>query len=199
MNPMFAIFKIEEIKNEALQTAANVALLVLAVLYLALIFWTFADARRRIDDPLLVACATLASFFPFIGTIVYLIVRPPEFLDDVRLRELEMTAAEARLANLDYHLCPHCDYEVQNDYLRCPSCMRKLKERCYSCSKPINPDWRLCPYCEAETSAPSPSATSSRRRRRQTTDQSTVAAETVPTAAEPAEAGTGETSRRRRR
>ena len=199
MNPMFAIFKIEEIKNEALQTAANVALLVLAVLYLALIFWTFADARRRIDDPLLVACATLASFFPFIGTIVYLIVRPPEFLDDVRLRELEMTAAEARLANLDYHLCPHCDYEVQADYLRCPSCMRKLKERCYSCSKPINPDWRLCPYCEAETSAPSPSATSSRRRRRQTTDQSTVAAETVPTAPEPAEAGTGETSRRRRR
>ena len=199
MNPMFAIFKIEEIKNEALQTAANVALLVLAVLYLALIFWTFADARRRIDDPLLVACATLASFFPFIGTIVYLIVRPPEFLDDVRLRELEMTAAEARLASLDYSLCPHCDYEVQADYLRCPSCMRKLKERCYSCSKPIDPAWRICPFCEAETSAPTPSST--RRRRRQTTDQSTVAAE----AAKPSEpeleeaAPTGETSRRRRR
>src|ERR687897_260072 len=184
MTTVVAIFRIEDIKNEALQTAANVALLVLAVLYLSLIFWTFADARRRIDDPLLVACATLTSFFPFVGTIVYLIVRPPEFLDDVRLRELEMTAVEARLASLDYSLCPHCDYEVQNDYLRCPSCMRKLKERCYSCSKPINPDWRLCPYCEAETSAPSPSATSSRRRRRQTTDQSTVAAETVPTAAE---------------
>ena len=197
MNPMFAIFKIEEIKNEALQTAANVALLVLAVLYLALIFWTFADARRRIDDPLLVACATLASFFPFIGTIVSLIVRPPEFLDDVRLRELEMTAAEARLANLDYHLCPHCDYEVQSDYLRCPSCMRKLKERCYSCSKPIDPAWRICPFCEAETSVATPSSSSTRRRRRQTTDQSTVAADIAKP--EPAEAGTGETSRRRRR
>jgi hypothetical protein len=194
----FAIFKIEEIENQALQTAANVALLVVAVLYLALIFWTFADARRRIDDPLLIACATLASFFPFIGTIVYLIVRPPEFLDDVRLRELEMTAAEARLASLDYHLCPHCDYEVQSDYLRCPSCMRKLKERCYSCSKPIDPAWRICPFCEAETSAPSPSSSSSRRRRRQTTDQATVAAETLEP--EPAEAaGSGETSRRRRR
>ena len=170
-----AIFRIEDIKNDALQTAANIALLVLGVLYLSLIFWTFADARRRIDDPLLVVCATLASFFPFIGTIVYLIVRPPEFLDDVRLRELEMTAAEARLASLDYSLCPHCDYEVQADYLRCPSCMRKLKERCYSCSKPIDPAWRICPFCEAETSAPTPSST--RRRRRQTTDQSTVAAE----------------------
>src|SRR5436309_15190774 len=193
-----AIFRIEDIKNDALQTAASVALLVIGVLYLALIFWTFADARRRIDDPLLVLCATLCSLFPFVGTIVYLIVRPPEFLDDVRLRELEMTAAEARLASLDYQLCPHCDYEIQADYLRCPSCMRKLKERCYSCGKPIDPTWRMCPYCEAETNAPTPST--ARRRRRQTTDQATVAAAPADTAeSEPADAATGETSRRGRR
>ena len=193
---MLAVFGIN---NSTLNTAVSVALLILGVLYLALIFWTFADARRRIDDPLLVACATLAAFFPFVGVIVYLIVRPPEFLDDVRLRELEMTAAEARLANLDYSLCPHCDYEIQSDYLRCPSCMRKLKERCYSCSKPIDPAWRICPFCEAETSAPTPSA-SARRRRRQTTDQSTVATESVPgPTPAPAEAATGETSPRRRR
>jgi Double zinc ribbon len=192
---MYAL-AIFEIKNSSLNTAVSVALLILGVLYLALIFWTFADARRRIDDPLLVICATLASFFPFVGTIVYLIVRPPEYLDDVRLRELEMTAAEARLANLDYQLCPHCDYEVKADYLRCPSCMRKLKERCYSCSKPIDPAWRICPFCEAETNAPTPSTTR-RRRSRQTTDQSTVAAEVSPELAEAAE--TGETSRRRSR
>ena len=87
------------------------------------------------------------------GTIVYMIVRPPEFLDDVRLRELEMQAAEARLTQLDYQLCPHCDYEVKGDFLRCPSCMRKLKERCYCCGKPIDPAWKLCPFCEAETGA----------------------------------------------
>ena len=195
---LLAIFRIEDIKNDALQTAASISLLVLGVLYLSLIFWTFADARRRIDDPLLVMCATLASFFPFVGTIVYLIVRPPEFLDDVRLRELEMTAAEARLASLDYSLCPHCDYEVQADYLRCPSCMRKLKERCYSCSKPIDPAWRICPFCEAETSVPTPSSSTTRRRRRQTTDQSTVAADIAKPRARRGH-GTGETSRRRRR
>src|SRR5918911_3967215 len=168
------------IKNSTLNTAVSVALLILGVLWLALIFWTFADARRRIDDPLLVVCATLASFFPFVGTIVYLIVRPPEFLDDVRLRELEMTAAEARLASLDYSLCPHCDYEVKGDYLRCPSCMRKLKDSCYSCGKPIDPAWKLCPYCEAETGASTPS-TSRRRRRSPTTDQPTVAHDAPPT------------------
>ena len=109
-----------------------------------------------------------------------------------------MTAAEARLANLDYELCPHCDQEVKGDYLRCPSCMRKLKERCYSCSKPIDPAWRICPFCEAETSVPTPSST--RRRRRQTTDQSTVADVAAQPSPELEEAApTGETSRRRRR
>jgi hypothetical protein len=171
--PYLGIFGIT---NDSLNTAVNVLLLVLVVVYFALIFWTFADARRRIDDPMLVACATAASLFPFVGTIVYLIVRPPEFVDDVRLRELEMTAAEARLAQLDYQLCPHCDYEIKSDYLRCPSCMRKLKERCYSCGKPVDPAWKLCPFCEAEMETPPPQATR-RRRRSQTTDQPTVAAD----------------------
>src|SRR3954463_4579344 len=171
---MYAL-AIFEIKNSSLNTAVSVALLILGVLYLALIFWTFADARRRIDDPLLVICATLASFFPFVGTIVYLIVRPPEYLAGVRLRELEMPAAEARLANLDYELCPHCEYEIKADYLRCPSCMRKLKERCHSCGKAVDPAWRLCPYCEAETGAAPPASTGRRRRRGSTTSEDAVA------------------------
>ena len=54
----FAIFGIE---NDSVNTAVNVLLLVLIVVWFALIFWTFADARRRIDDPMLVACATAAT------------------------------------------------------------------------------------------------------------------------------------------
>ena len=62
--------------------------------------------------------------------------------------------------------------------LRCPSCSRKLKERCYSCSKPVDPAWKVCPFCEAELqSEPPPQATRRRRGRTSTTDQPTVAAE----------------------
>ena len=117
------------IKNSGVNLAVNLIILFLVVVWLALVYWTYADARRRIADPMLVGCATAASLFPFVGTIVYMIVRPPEYLDDVRERELEMQAAEARLAELGYHLCPHCDYEVEKDFLRCPNCMRKLKDR----------------------------------------------------------------------
>jgi hypothetical protein len=89
------------INNDGVNTAVNVLILFLVVIWAALIFWTYADARRRIDDPMLVACATAASFFPFVGSIVYAIVRPPEFLDEVYLRNLEIQAAEERLRQLE--------------------------------------------------------------------------------------------------
>jgi double zinc ribbon protein len=142
-----AVFGIE---NDGLNLAVNLLILVLIVIWLALIYWTFADARRRIGDPLLVGCATAASLFPFVGTIVYVIVRPPEFLEDVRERELEIAAAEARLATLEHHHCPYCGFEVEKDFLRCPSCLRRLREPCAVCAKPLDPRWKICPYCEAE-------------------------------------------------
>ena len=133
------------IKNSTINLVVELLILFLVVIWLALVYWTYADARRRIADPMLIGCATAASLFPFVGTIVYMIVRPPEYLDDVRERDLEMQAAEARLAELGYHLCPHCDAEVERDFLRCPSCMRKLKDPCKTCGKPLDPLWKICP------------------------------------------------------
>jgi hypothetical protein len=142
------------IENGGLELAVNLLLLFLVVIWLALVYWTWSDARRRIADPMLVACATAASLFPFIGTVVYLIVRPPEYLEDVRERELEMAAAQARLAQLEHHHCQYCGFEVEKAFLRCPSCLRRLKEPCTVCGKPLDPRWKICPYCEAEVGQP---------------------------------------------
>jgi hypothetical protein len=144
---LFALFGIE---NSGLALAVNLLLLFLVVIWFALVYWTYSDARRRIADPMLVACATAASLFPFIGTVVYLIVRPPEYLDDVRERELEIAAAQARLANLEHHHCQYCGFEIERAFLRCPSCLRRLKEPCAVCAKPLDPRWKICPYCESE-------------------------------------------------
>ena len=157
-----AVFGIE---NDGLNTAASLLLLFLVVIWLALIYWTFADARRRIDDPLLVGCATVASAFPFAGTIVYLIVRPPEYLEDVRERELEIAAAEARLATLEHVHCQYCGFEVEKDFLRCPSCLRRLREPCTVCARPLDPRWKICPYCEAEVGQAAPEQRPRRTRR----------------------------------
>jgi Double zinc ribbon len=158
------------IKNNTISLVVDLVILFLVVMWLALVYWTYADARRRIADPMLIGCATAASLFPYVGTLVYMIVRPPEYLDDVRERELEIQAAEARLAELGYHLCPHCDHEVERDFLRCPHCMRKLKDPCPNCSRPLDPNWRMCPYCEAEIGVQAASPRRPRRRRETVAD-----------------------------
>jgi len=157
----FAVFGI---KNSGLNLAVNLLILFLVIIWLALVYWTYADARRRIADPMLVGCATAAALFPYVGSVVYAIVRPPEYLEDVRERELEMQAAEARLAQSGYHLCPYCDTPVEKDFLRCPNCLRKLKDPCRVCGRPLEAGWKICPFCESEVGA-APSARRVRRRR----------------------------------
>jgi hypothetical protein len=154
------------IHNHTASLIVELAVVVLGVIWLALIYWTFADARRRIADSLLVACATIASFFPFIGTIIYMIVRPPEYLEDVHERDLEIKAAQARLSQIGLHTCPYCDHEVEREFLRCPNCMRKLRDPCTNCGKPLASDWKICPYCEADRGLdPTPSRRQRRTRR----------------------------------
>lgn len=141
-----AIFGIE---NDGLNLAANLFVLMLVVLWMALVAYTYFDARRRVDDSVLILCATAASLlFPYIGTAVYAILRPPEFLDDARERELETKAAELRVRQLAELSCPNCGYPVEKNYLRCPDCQRRLKDPCQNCGKPVDPRWALCPYCE---------------------------------------------------
>ena len=136
------------ITNDALNLVVNLLILFLVVLWIALIAWTFFDARRRISDPILVASATAASLFPFLGTIVYSILRPPEFLADKRERELEIRASELRVRQLEEASCPNCEHPVERTFLRCPNCRARIKDPCESCGKPIDPRWTICPYCE---------------------------------------------------
>src|SRR5262245_23610257 len=179
---LIALFGIE---NDGLALAVNLLLLFLVVIWLALVYWTYSDAHRRIADPMLVACATAASLFPFIGTIVYLIVRPPEYLVDVREREIEIAAAQARLADLEHQQCQYCGFEIEKSFLRCPSCLRRLKEPCAVCGKPLDPRWKICPYCEAEVGQAPPEARRARRRTAAAAGSRAAPARQAPRAARP--------------
>lgn len=88
--------------DSGLWSAITVLLQVFVVLlWLALAYWTYQDARRRIEQPALIAGAVaLSMLIPFLGSVIYLIVRPPEYLDEARERELELLALERRLGEL---------------------------------------------------------------------------------------------------
>jgi len=126
---------------------AAILVLVVALFWLASAFWTYKDARRRIDDPWLVGIATLLGLVPYLGPLVYMLFRPPEYLEDVRERELEIKAMEERLAR-GMERCPVCHAEVSSTFLVCPICTTKLRQACPTCRAPLEALWQVCPYCE---------------------------------------------------
>jgi hypothetical protein len=122
-----------------------------AVLWIACAYWVFKDARRRVDDKIILTVCVLAGVvFGPLGLIVYAIVRPPELLADRDERELEMEMIAQRL---NEERCSFCKTPVRDDYLVCPTCGRRLRTTCASCGKPLEPNWRVCPYCEADVRA----------------------------------------------
>jgi hypothetical protein len=125
----------------------NLAIFLVAVFWLASIYWVYKDARRRVADPWMVTMATVLGAVPFVGPLIYMFFRPPEYLEDVRERELEIRAMEARLGRRDVH-CPVCRAEVEPEFLICPVCTTKLKQACVTCKAPLEPLWQVCPFCE---------------------------------------------------
>ena len=133
----------------------NLTIFFVAVFWLATAYWVYKDARRRVEDPWLVAMAALLGLVPpFLGPIIYLFFRPPEYLDDVRERELEIKAMEERLTKRDLH-CPVCRAQVDASFLVCPVCTTRLKQACVSCGNPLEALWQICPYCATPVEAPS--------------------------------------------
>ncbi len=133
-------------KSDTWFVIRNMLILFAVVFWLSTVYWVYKDARRRIDDPWLVALATVLGIVPFIGPLVYMLFRPPEYIDDVRERELEIRAMEQRLRSREH--CPVCRAEVDVGYLVCPVCTTKLKQACATCKAPLEPLWQVCPYCE---------------------------------------------------
>ncbi|MBD0317974.1 MAG: zinc ribbon domain-containing protein [Thermoleophilia bacterium] len=129
----------------------NITLFFVLVFWLASAFWVYKDARRRIEDPWLLAMAVALGLFPpFIGPLIYMLFRPPEYVEDVRERELEIKAMEE---NLSAQRCPVCRADVDASFLSCPVCTTKLRQACRRCKAPLEPLWQICPYCETPVEA----------------------------------------------
>jgi len=131
-----------------------------AVFWLASAYWTVKDARRRIADSWLLVVAALVGLVPYLGPLVYMLFRPPEYLEDVRERELEIKAMEDRLSRRGL-VCPVCRSDVDSRFLVCPICTTKLRQACVNCRAPLEALWQVCPYCETPIESTGPSARTS--------------------------------------
>jgi hypothetical protein len=152
----------------------DVGVVIFIALWLGVAYWVYKDARRRIRDRWLIALAVLLGLgLPFLGALVYMLFRPPEYLEDVRERELEIRAMEERLSLRD-NQCPVCRAAIEPSFLVCPVCTTRLKLACVQCNAPLEALWQVCPYCETpveSTGLDLPVVEARPRRRRRSTSK----------------------------
>lgn len=118
----------------------------LAALWLALLIWTYRDARSRSRDPLMrLLAAVLVALLFLPGLVIYLILRPSHTLEDEYQHTLE---EEALLQSIeDAAVCPGCGRQIKDTWIVCPNCHTRLKKTCQQCHKLMDLSWNLCPYC----------------------------------------------------
>jgi hypothetical protein len=85
-----------------------------------------------------------------------MLFRPPEYLEDVRERELEIKAMEESLGRGGQQNCPVCRADIDDSFLVCPVCTTRLRQACVNCKAPLEPLWQVCPYCETQIESPAP-------------------------------------------
>jgi len=124
---------------------SQLCLVFYVVFVVALAFWMWRDAHRRGAMSWFWAIAALP--FSVAAWAIYMIVRPPETLDDAHERELEIATRESELQHVGA-TCPNCFKPIESDYLICPTCMKKLKRECSNCGRAIKTSWSVCPYCK---------------------------------------------------
>jgi len=133
--------------------STQLCLVFYVVFVAALAFWIWRDARRRGAMSWFWAIAVLP--FSVAAWAIYMIVRPPETLEEAHERDVEVAARESELSRFGA-TCPNCFKPIESDFLVCPTCMKKLKKKCESCGRPIKLSWSVCPYCKAKQSPGEP-------------------------------------------
>jgi len=144
------------------------------LLVIALNIWIITDSLRRFTNKWLIPLISiLITFIPYllnyllgggslnyyflltglIAWLMYLLIRSPYTLEEVQIIEREQRLKELQKMYYEYELnksgkiCPVCGLPVEADYIICPNCYKRLKEKCEQCGRLIDMNWNICPYC----------------------------------------------------
>ena len=146
---------------QSLETIIQIVMALLgayvAALWFCLVVWTFRDIQKRTRDLVVqVLAKALVVLFNVPGLLLYMILRPPETLEELYQRSL---ASEALLKEIEGgQVCPRCQTHVDPDFRVCPTCRAALRLPCDDCARLVQVNWRVCPYCAKELAPARPAA-----------------------------------------
>ncbi len=133
----------QELMSPELMAVIYVFVGFIVALYILSVIYTFIDAKRRGADPFWIW--GIVSLIPFVGLLVYVVLRPTSYLADREEQMLDMALREHQLN--EYGSCPNCGTTIEKDFVVCPVCNTQVRNVCPSCHRPLDANWKVCPYC----------------------------------------------------
>ena len=130
-------------------------ILYVALLLVALAYNVVRDARRRSESiPFAIFAFLLAFVPPFLGALIYLVIRPPRTLAEERSLALEQQILEEPPSGTpETRPCPTCGRDIEEEFVICPHCRTQFARRCTVCERRLRLGWPVCPYCATEVGA----------------------------------------------
>lgn len=122
------------------------------VLLVALAYNVVRDARRRSTSIFFALFAFLLAFIPpFLGALIYQVIKPPRTLDEERALALEeQILSEPASTGPETRPCPTCGRDIETEFVICPYCRTQFSRRCGVCERILRLGWPVCPYCATE-------------------------------------------------
>jgi RNA polymerase subunit RPABC4/transcription elongation factor Spt4 len=149
MNPMIANI-LEYATSDSIGTLKIAVIAYFGLLWIAIIIWVTKDSLERSNSIIFQAIAILLNIaIPFLGILLYLIIRPGKTRMESYYEELERNMLENGEAS-DSGACDKCLTPVDKNYNFCPNCAASLKKTCQKCKKTFPNIWNICPFCGKE-------------------------------------------------
>lgn len=145
----FVLNLLESIGSMDFQIVWQIFAYGLIVFWFVVLYWVWLDSGDRTSKKsvrwLLVL---LVAILNVVGLVIYLIIRPPQTIEEIYWSDLERRYLKYETAELGD--CPKCGSQLFPGFNYCPSCRYKIKIRCTGCQVLVDRKHKFCPHCGQE-------------------------------------------------
>ena len=123
----------------------TIFILVAIIFWVVVTSWIWIDSDERTTNKWIRIFYVVIGMIPVLGWIIYLIVRPPETIDEIYWGDLERRYLKYEAKDLGD--CPQCGTQLYPGYIFCPNCNKRIKTKCSRCGVYVDLDSKYCVHC----------------------------------------------------
>lgn len=121
-------------------------IMALVIFWIVVLYWVWLDSGDRTSSlGARIGYVLLATVLFIPGLIIYLLIRPPQTIEEIYWADLERRYLKYETSELGD--CVRCGTQLYPGYTYCPNCRLLLKVKCPNCTVEMDKHCKYCPSC----------------------------------------------------